>query len=805
MKSITRLLSTSLVFVILAQGCYDMQNPAVGTGSLAAGDPTISDSGTYSVSAPIRGNESPSQYEHKCWKVSKSGTKVSISDAATGSTVYEGDLNDKTLVTSDGNYIGYEVSISNDMQILVLRDTDYDQGQSTFNGTLIQDDPKCGDSNFVPTPINKAQTVDDSTPAPIVTSTPDPYANAKTISSSINIPLLPKASCNGPDICSDQPKNSFAATCPNKIDTKPFRGCASGGEYVPTMAGDARTGLAPNFDYCNLRWVRPVVYKLKDPLCGGIDNPCERVAGNIVLGGSSLLSPAQETKTSKDLPPTTETKTNPDGGITSITCTPKEVDETVISSMSTGIVSLSNPTGIYPGSVIDGYSWLVENSIRPLASPSHAGGYIYFKNAVVAPGATNPNNNGCSDLTYYAPTLDDKTANSINNAFLNSALVSTSAAVTTTISEVTDQKDLNFKLGVTADAAVGQNSFNFAADLKIGDTNKTKSVLFTAEQYWYKMCIDTPEHPYSLFKGGEDFTDPDLNITTLFKPALYVNCVSYGRRIYVLFTGVESVKNLDAAIKAGFSTAVAKGAVDSTYSSVLNNTNTKTKVVILGGNSALAARSTTISGGMDAINAAAELFKSNGELCACNPGAIIGYEMAWLNGNGQAYVGTNLTRASENCISTTSKVHNFEIQGLFAHGSVSVVATGQPFPNYLPSYDAGSNGVVSWASLQNPAASVNINSSLGFTNAQKQGGSVVYLKVIANTASKGDLMGLGFTIFADGVAKKSVWAQYTGNNWKTKSGGDYFAATYKLDLATGDVSYVNCVSQLNNDMCSQAG
>jgi len=209
------------------------------------------------------------------------------------------------------------------------------------------------------------------------------------------------------------------------------------------------------------------------------------------------------------------------------------------------------------------------------------------------------------------------------NAILgNGVSGATPAATTFEVEQIHNASQFDFKLGVKAKWPRGgvENLFSFSNR----DTSTRFLVDFT--QAYYTIDLDTPVSPSDFFAEGTTVDDlqPYMDMES---PPLYVQSITYGRRVLFAFESSSQAKALENALKASFNAWVVKGSIelDIAQRKVIEASNVQ--AFILGGSGAAASQAITVTD----IESLQRLLVEGGDYDANSPGAPIGYKLAYLD------------------------------------------------------------------------------------------------------------------------------------------------------------------------------
>lgn len=762
------LAASSLSSLVLVSACSQKQE-SIENCSSATGL-----NGTYvvHVGTPVSSNSNQANHNQQYWKITESSGKITIEDICSHSTIVTGTLEANTLKssspTSAASYLFRKSKISGNQQFKLQQTAPISAHNTTSTGVMIQDAVNCNDPTFEPIPVKKC-TTNLSAPASL---------SINTVITSCDAAAPAPPSCTNRLATGDYscPEATvLSGNCPAESDVEANPFCSS----VPANAEYSA--------YCAMQKVKLLVHANADSSGAVIGAPYK----------SSLALKPDVSTTSATFCTLGQNNSGPwpsvncgDTSVDKLSCTSTTTISNVGINLSDSKISNASSSTlkfIFPGSILQGGPLLRNGTFTPVTVPT-APSNVFFQKAVVSESS-----NGCISLNGCLSEHSLQSATDANNRFLASEIISTEAAIKIDTKSIISQEDLDYKLGRTSFA----NDPNVDLSGLKWDSTSPTNVLIVVEQIWYKMCVPPPEHPYSFFKDQEKFTDPNSELSTQDNPALYVACVTYGRKALLLASSQKTEAELRDAINAGYGRVVAGSQLRTISNSRLFTlSRAKFSVILLGGSSEYNTGLVSMPGDI-AITKTANLFKGVGSICACNTGSIIGYELRYLNGNYEVFAPTQYTKITTACTPVPGVINKIGVRLLFVHGTAEVYATASEMFGETPSQGPGFLG--EWSNQNNPTDSMMI-----------PGDSPYFLKIQARLpqGSK-DPEGLGYEINVNGIVVKSMWAQYSGNNWRGDGGGSgwYFSAIYYVDPKKGTVEFSpgNGCSAKPAGICSQVG
>ncbi len=195
-----------------------------------------------------------------------------------------------------------------------------------------------------------------------------------------------------------------------------------------------------------------------------------------------------------------------------------------------------------------------------------------------------------------------------------------------------------FSLAVGADFNwVGIVDVNAMYDFQSGEFSNKYLIDFT--QTYYTADLDTPARPSDVFGEFVDVEDAQLYMNAV-DPPMYVQSVSYGRRVLFAIESNDTLDVMVAAIDAAFGDGIAGVEVDVGSQEILNAA--KITATVLGGNADDAVQ--TILGPENMI----EYILEGGNYSADSPGVPIAYKVAYLD-NAPARLALTATYPETHC------------------------------------------------------------------------------------------------------------------------------------------------------------
>jgi thiol-activated cytolysin len=210
----------------------------------------------------------------------------------------------------------------------------------------------------------------------------------------------------------------------------------------------------------------------------------------------------------------------------------------------------------------------------------------------------------------------------LRNDILNEGVKgSTPAAIDLQISQVYSLSQVGVKLGAGVSWPGGgkvAGSFDFSSSDK-----KTK-VLVDFTQAYYTIDVNAPLRPSEFFLRVVRAEDIQ-KVVELGNPPVYIQSVTYGRRVIFAVESNKTSQQIETAIKAAYNAKAAEGEVSLDVDTKKTLDESSIRAFILGGS------------GEDAVGAVAgfegvvEYIKNGGNYSKDSPGSPIAYKLAYLD------------------------------------------------------------------------------------------------------------------------------------------------------------------------------
>jgi thiol-activated cytolysin len=234
------------------------------------------------------------------------------------------------------------------------------------------------------------------------------------------------------------------------------------------------------------------------------------------------------------------------------------------------------------------------------------------------------------------------------NAILSSGVTgATPASLTFEVVQINSSSQLGVELGAEVSWPGGPDvaaSFDFSSI-----DNKTK-VLVNFTQAYYTVDVDTPSSPSDFFVDGVTVDDL-LPWTSVEDPPLYVQSITYGRRVIFSVQTSRSAQEVKAALEASYSAVgVANGGIDvaTEHKEVLSESTIR--AFVLGGSGDDA------TGAINGFDGLVSYIQNGGSYSKDSPGAPIAYKLAYLD-NAVTRLAFTTDYTERQCVKNMTTLH----------------------------------------------------------------------------------------------------------------------------------------------------
>ncbi len=249
-----------------------------------------------------------------------------------------------------------------------------------------------------------------------------------------------------------------------------------------------------------------------------------------------------------------------------------------------------------------------------------------------------------------------------------------------------DILDVHSESQVAVSVGGSLNWFSGGLSSMFDFTNKQEStkILVDFTQAYYTIDVDTPGLPSDFFK--DDVTVEDLeNFAGPGDPPMYVQSITYGRRVLFAVESSYSEQDVRFAFDASYNALLVGGGVqiETHHLDVLSQSHIS--ALVLGGSGGDAVKTVSGFGGL------LEYLQDGAEYSKDSPGAAIAYKLAYLDNTGVklAFATDYAERQCyDNFVDVTGEVAKLEYLGgndnggaeVFGHLEFRAAAAGDPDP-----------------------------------------------------------------------------------------------------------------------------
>lgn len=221
----------------------------------------------------------------------------------------------------------------------------------------------------------------------------------------------------------------------------------------------------------------------------------------------------------------------------------------------------------------------------------------------------------------------------------------TPAALDFDILEVNSESQLSVALGAGINWPGGPE---IAASFDFSSSNKKTKILVNFTQAYYTIDVDAPTTP-------KDFFDPSVTVDDIepyagpYNPPLYVQSMTFGRRVIFSIESESSASAVKAALEATY-----KGAVDVNASVSAEHKDTLSsstiQAFVLGG---AGGEATGVVSGFEGL---LTYIKNGGDYSKDSPGAPIAYKLAYLD-NAVTKLAFTTEYSERSCTQNVGSIH----------------------------------------------------------------------------------------------------------------------------------------------------
>jgi thiol-activated cytolysin len=293
----------------------------------------------------------------------------------------------------------------------------------------------------------------------------------------------------------------------------------------------------------------------------------------------------------------------------------------------------------------------------------------------------------------------------------------TPAALDFEIVEVSSESQLSVALGASVNWPGGPD---IAASFSFDSSSQKTKVLVNFVQAYYTVDVDTPNSPSDFFVPGTTVDDLKPWVED-GNPPLYVQSITYGRRVIFSVQTDRSASEVKAALEASYSAAgVGGGSVNISTEHKQVLAESSIRAFVLGGSGDDA------TGAISGVDGLIEYIKNGGSYSKDSPGAPIAYKLAYLD-NAVTKLAFTTDYAERECVKNVSDVR-FDLEGIKhlagGDGVGGLEIYGQVVVRYPtqgnPVYDCNEGGELAWVWLMQDGQHIPMDEGSTYTPSSPQ-------------------------------------------------------------------------------------
>ena len=221
----------------------------------------------------------------------------------------------------------------------------------------------------------------------------------------------------------------------------------------------------------------------------------------------------------------------------------------------------------------------------------------------------------------------------------------TPAALDFEIVEISSESQLGVSIGADVNWPGGPD---IAASFDFDSQSRKTKMLVNFTQAYYTVDVDTHNKPSDFFAPGTSIEELEPWFTDE-SPPVYVQSITYGRRVIFSVQTDYSASELQAALEASYSAAVASGnvSVATQHKNVLAQSTIR--AFVLGGSGDDA------TGAIQGVDGLMQYIRNGGSYSQDSPGAPIAYKLAYLD-NAVTQLAFTSDYAERTCVQNRANV-----------------------------------------------------------------------------------------------------------------------------------------------------
>ena len=285
-----------------------------------------------------------------------------------------------------------------------------------------------------------------------------------------------------------------------------------------------------------------------------------------------------------------------------------------------------NSATLWPGSIVRGAD-AAHGLLTPVGAPLAPVTFsISLENIAGSPKATLDE----PSLSAFREARNEMLAAGVTGA--------TPAALDFEVMQVNSESQVSAAVGAGVD---WPGSGDLSASFNFDSTTKKTKILVNFTQAYYTVDIDTPSAPADFFEDGTTVDQID-DYVSADSPPLYVQSITYGRRVIFSVETERSSQEVKAALEATYAGAVSASVnVSFEHKQVLSESTIR--AFVLGGSGDDA------TGAINGFEGLVEYIQKGGNYSKDSPGAPIAYKLAYLD-NAVATLAFTTDYAERTCV-----------------------------------------------------------------------------------------------------------------------------------------------------------
>ncbi len=230
------------------------------------------------------------------------------------------------------------------------------------------------------------------------------------------------------------------------------------------------------------------------------------------------------------------------------------------------------------------------------------------------------------------------------------------AQISYEISRVFEESQVAVDVGASLDWA---GIYSVAAMFGFAESNSSTKVLIEFTQAYYTIDVDIPGLPADFFTDDVDVEQLET-YTGVDNPPMYVQSITYGRRVIFSLESYRSEEEIRFALEASFDGLLFGGGIDLDIETREVLEQSKISAMVLGGAGADAVKTVL---GVDGLY---QFLLDGGDYSKDSPGAPIAYKLAYLDNSGVEFAFTtdySERQCYDNYVDVSAQLARLDYQG----------------------------------------------------------------------------------------------------------------------------------------------